>query len=201
MYKWSLPFRASITLFVMLAFHLIHSESLLAQAEPTASKQSAYSFFGAYSLVDTDRDSEKNSGFTFGFDYTRYLPCCITPSLEIRVKIAPGDQVDENTFGGGLRLEHRLKDFHPYADFLWNYGRISFPHAPIPPPPEKPYKYDDSIVYSTGVGLDFDFTSQWAARVDYQFESWNLGPGSTFAPQILSFGVVYRILFRPYKVH
>jgi opacity protein-like surface antigen len=193
------PDASRIPIFSVLTLLLfaLHSKSLGAQGLPTASKEAAISFFGTYSRVDTDRDSQKDNGLTLGFAYTHYFNRFITPSLEIRGKIANGGSVGEKTFGGGIRVEHRLKKFSPYADFFASYGKITFTQ-PNTTGPGSSYRYDDSTVYSVGGGLDYYITSEWAARVDYQFEHWNVGLRNTFTPQIFSIGVLYRIPFHPY---
>jgi opacity protein-like surface antigen len=189
--------RIQILALLILTFLALHSEFFEAQGLPAASKEAAISFFGAYSRVNTDRSSQKDNGFTVGFDYTRYLHWLLTPSLEVRCKIATGDTVSEKTFGGGIRVEHRFKNFYPYANFFGSYGKITFTN-PITSVPGPRYSYDDSTVYSTGAGLDYDITSNWAARVDYQFEHWHTGFRNTFTPQVFSIGILYRIPFKPY---
>jgi opacity protein-like surface antigen len=193
------PVPSRIPIFSLLTLVVVglHSESLGAQGLPTASKEAAISFFGTYSRVSTDRSSQKDNGFTVGFAYTRYLHWLLTPSLEVRCKIATGGTVSEKTFGGGIRVEHRFKNFYPYANFFGSYGKITFAN-PITSVPGPRYYYDDSTVYSTGAGLDYDITSNWAARVDYQFEHWHTGLRNTFTPQIFSIGILYRIPFKPY---
>ena len=173
---------------------------LIAQANPVASKKADISVFGTYSRVTTDYGPETNNGYTFGANYTRYMHWFVNPSLEFRAKIANGPTVDEKTFGGGIRAERQFKNFHPYADFLISAGTIDFQHPNIDVRGNL-YKSDDSIVYSTGIGLDYDVTSRWAARADYQFEHWSLGTNQTLTPRVLSFGVVYRIPFRSYRRH
>jgi opacity protein-like surface antigen len=190
--------RISIFSLLTLLLLVFRSESNEAQSRPTASKEAAISFFGTYSRVSTDRESEKDNGFTVGFAYTRYLHWLLTPSLEVRSKIATGGTVSEKTFGGGIRVEHRFKNFYPYANFFGSYGKITFTN-PITSVPGPRYYYDDSTVYSTGAGLDYDITSNWAARVDYQFEHWHTGLKNTFTPQIFSIGILYRIPFKPYR--
>ena len=101
--------RIQILALLILSFLTLHSESLGAQGLPAASKEAALSFFGAYSRVNTDRSSQKDNGFTVGFAYTRYLHWLLTPSLEVRCKIATGSTVSEKTFGGGIRVEHPFK--------------------------------------------------------------------------------------------
>lgn len=191
--------RISIFSLLTLLFLILCSRSLEAQASPTASKEAAISIFGTYSRVSTDRNSLKDNGFTVGADYTRYINWFLTPSLEVRCTIAPGNTVGEKTFGGGIRVEHRLKRFSPYANFFGSYGEITFTHPNTSGSGPPPYRYDNSTVYSTGGGLDYYITSKWATRVDYQIEHWNLGQNVTFTPQIFSIGILFRIPFRPYQ--
>jgi opacity protein-like surface antigen len=202
-----LPLFCRSLVFLALQFFLllISASALHAQATPTASKPVAASVFGAYSLVFTDRkinlntpaatnsESTINSGFTFGADISANLPHGFIPSLEGRIKLAPGSFVSENTYGGGVRLEHRFQYFHPYIDFLMSYGTISFKQL------HSSYPDDNSIVYSPGGGLDYNITPNWATRVDYQYEFWNTGNNVSFNPNALTIGVVYRIPFRSYQ--
>jgi hypothetical protein len=185
--------RISLSFFSLLA---IYSGRLHSQASPTASKNTEYSVFGTYSLASPDnRNAGKNSGFTFGADYTHLFPRNFALSVEPRVKIAPGETVTESTYGAAIRFEYRTHNFAPYVDCNFSYGVITFTH------PTDPYKTDNSIVTSPGFGLDYRLTPQWAVRFDYQFEHWNLAVNDTFDPRAASFGVVYRIPFRPYKPH
>src|SRR5258708_26581803 len=164
------PVLSRTLIFSLLTLLLLvfRSKSLEGQGLPTASKEAAISFFGAYSRVNTDRSSQKDNGFTVGFAYTRYLHWFLTPSLEIRSKIATGSTVSEKTFGGGIRVEHKFKDFYPYANFFGSYGKITFAN-PITSVPGPRYSYDDSTVYSTGAGLDYDIPSNSTAPCAYQF--------------------------------
>jgi len=113
-----MPIFSLLTLLLLV----FRSKSLEGQGLPTASKEAAISFFGAYSRVSTDRSSQKDNGFTVGFAYTRYLHWFLTPSLEVRSKIATGDTVSEKTFGGGIRVG-LVTD--PYGNAL---GLIENPH-------------------------------------------------------------------------
>jgi len=171
---------------------------LTAQANPTASKKADISVFGAYSRLSPDYGPQQNNGVTFGADYTRYLHWFLNPSLELRGKVAPGDTVGERTYGGGIRVEHQFRNFHPYADFLVSSATLTFTH-PIIDVRGKLYKSDNSIVYSVGGGLDYDITPKWAARADYQYEFWNYGINQTLTPTVFSLGVVYRIPFRAFQ--
>lgn len=191
------PVLRSTLAILFSAVLLVVPGKLIAQAIPAASKQADISVFGAFSRVNPDYGPQKNNGVMYGVDYTRYMHWFVTPSLEFRGRVNPGETVGERTVGGGIRLEHPIQRFHPYADFLVSAGTLTFSH-PIIDVRHKLYKSDDSIVYSMGGGVDVDVTSRFAARVDYQYEFWSLGTNQTFTPTVFSLGVVYRIPFRSY---
>ena len=176
----------------MLVFlSILVPDSLNAQATATRTREAEASAFVAYTRLSPDYGPSGN-GVTVGANYTRYFPI-ISPALEIRFKTGSGASVGERTFGGGLRLEHQWSYFHPYVDFMVSKGTITFAN--------KNYigsngtGSNGSIVYSYGGGVDYDFADQWAARVDYQGERWNLNetPALTLAPRALSIGILYRI--------
>jgi hypothetical protein len=192
--------RFFLVLFFQASILFVGAPHLHAQATPTASRQTELSAFGTFTFVNPDRaiiypqNSNSNYGATFGFDYTRYASPWFTPSLEIRTKFATGTSVNESTYGGGLRVEHRFGSFYPYGDSLMSYGKITFNH-PDRTGPGPPYTHDDAFVTSFGLGCDIDITERWTARVDYQFEHWNVSYNEMFDPRALSFGVLYRIPF------
>jgi hypothetical protein len=202
MQRLSIRYRIAPTLLLSLSLLTIYAGKLYSQANPTASKSATLSVFGAYSLVYTDREAAKISGVTFGTDYSIYAPGGFIPTLEVRVQIAPGNLavVGQDTYGGGIRIDRPIKRFVPYIDFLVSYGHLSFTN------PTTTYRRDNSVVYAGGGGLEYNLSSQWAARADYLFEHWDIGTTSNlqtgaFSPQIITFGVTYRIPFRPYKPH
>jgi hypothetical protein len=190
----------TLAIFISAILIVVTSERLTAQANPAASKKADLAVYGAYSRVTPDYGPEHNNGAMFGVDYTRYMHWFVTPSLELRGKVAPGPNVGQRTFGGGIRVERQFLNFHPYADFLISSGTFTFTHPTIDVR-GKLYTSDNSIVYSTGFGVDYDVTRTLAGRFDYQFEHWTLGTNQTFTPRILSIGVVYRIPFRAFQSH
>lgn len=175
----------------MLSLLILVPNRVQAQATAARSREAGLSAFVAYTRLNPDYGPAVN-GVTVGGDYTRFFKY-ISPALEVRFKTSSTISVAERTFGGGVRMEHQFRYFHPYADFLVSSGTITFA--------KKNYigsngtGSNGSIVYSYGGGVDYDFADQWAARVDYQQESWNLNetPSLTLAPRALSIGVIYRI--------
>lgn len=182
----------------LLSLLIVVPEQMIAQAAPARSREAGISAFVAYTRANLDYSGSGN-GVTVGADYTRFYKV-LSPAVEVRFKTASGTAVSERTFGGGLRLEHQIGYFHPYADFMVSSGNVTFA--------QKYYVGSNgtgsngSIVYSFGGGVDYDFANQWAARVDYQSESWNLNetPTLTLSPRALSIGIMYRIrLHRGYQ--
>ena len=85
-----------------------------------------------------------------------------------------------------------LETFILTSIFFVSAGTITFTHPLIDPAGKAIPRSDNSIVYSLGGGVDYDFARHFRRlRVDYQFEHWNLGTNLTFTPQALSIGAVY----------
>jgi hypothetical protein len=174
----------------LVSLTVLAPERLSAQAAPTRSRAAGASAFVTYTWLDPDYGSS-GSAVTVGGDYTKFFKF-VSPSIEARFKTGSGAAVTETTFGGGIRAETQIKYFHPYADFLVSDGLISFA--------EKNYigsngnGSNNSLVYSFGGGVDYDFADQWAARLDFQSESWNLHsvPNVMLTPRAYSIGILYR---------
>jgi hypothetical protein len=156
-----------------------------------------FSAFGAASRVWTDYGYPATA-YTIGAEFIRYYRWPVTPSIEFRYKsTSNGRTVDENTFGGGIRVEHAIRNFRPYGTFLVSKGTIhyNFDHPYNPHPTAEPYTQDGSVVYSPGLGVDYDIAYRWAVLADYQYEFWNLGYNQTLTPRALAIGVLYRVSF------
>ncbi|HTD95581.1 MAG TPA: outer membrane beta-barrel protein [Edaphobacter sp.] len=147
-----------------------------------------------YSNLSPDYGPTRDNGVALGADYTRYLRF-VSPSLEFRFKTAQGSTVDQRTVGGGIKLEHPFGRFHPYGDFLISAGHIGFANKNAHG--ANGTGGNDSVVYSYGGGVDYDFARKWAARVDFQAENWDLNeiPDVKLSPMVISVGVVYRFRF------
>ena len=166
-----------------------------AQATPAASKSVDFSAFGGYLHDLPDYGPFGNNGATFGVNVTRYFHFPVAPSLEARVNIAPGKTARESSYLFGVRAQGTvLRRFHPYADFLVGPGTI---HFDVPPDPG--YTGDNSTVYSYGGGLDVDVAHNFQAKVDFQYQSWNLGTNYTLSPSLTMIGIAYRFPFRAHN--
>jgi len=174
----------------LVSLTVLAPKRLSAQAAPTRSREAGASAFVTYSRLDPDYSTGGNA-VTVGGDYTRFFRF-ISPSIEGRFKTGSGPAVTETTFGGGIRAETQIKYFHPYGDFLVSDGLISFAQKDYIGSNGK--GSNSSLVYSFGGGVDYDFADQWAARIDFQSERWNLHstPNVTLTPSIYSIGILYR---------
>ena len=165
-----------------------------AQAVPTASKTIGLAAFGAVARVSPDYGASQNYGFMLGGDVSRHLRL-FDPSIEVRYTHAGGSVVGESSITGGLKAEKVYRNFHPYADFMIGQGRISFTHpAPFA---TGPFVHDTSLIFVLGGGVDYDLSSRFALKGDFQYQSWKLSTAKNrLTPSILSLGVVYRIPFK-----
>ncbi len=169
------------------------------QSHATASKTSGLGIFAGGSYVKPGLGRPAQGGFLFGLDYTSYLfpHFYLVPSLEARGTISPktgsaSDDVGENTFGGGIRVDHTYSRYTPYADFLISAGTIKY-GAPAPNGHGGLTNSNNSFVLSYGGGVDIRIVHYLAAKVDVQGSRWNTNPdvSPTFHPAQIGFGVVY----------
>jgi opacity protein-like surface antigen len=162
-----------------------------AQQAPAANRESTLAIFGGYKLLAPDYGPTKNNGGFVGVDYAPFPNIPLHPKFEVRASFAKGSTVNENTYLFGPRLGfHFAKRFHPYADAMIGYGTIHWNFVYDPRNPS--YTGDNSIVYSLGGGVDVDIARGFQAKVDYQYEFWNLGESQTLTPSGLGVGLAYR---------
>jgi opacity protein-like surface antigen len=157
------------------------------QAIATGGRGAELSPFALATLVLPDWGQPNNYGYAVGADYTRFVPFVLQPSLEFRFTHADGEQVNEKSYGGGLKLHATVHRLHPYATFLIGHGDVAFYRA------INTAKHS-SIVYSIGGGADLDISSQWKVRADYTQQFWNLDFG-TLTPSTFALGIAYRVPF------
>ena len=190
---------------IVFCFALLFSLALFAgiqgfsQAIPTADRKSEISFFGGGSVVMPQPDFYKNNqkGYVFGADYTRFMHFGLDPSIELRALISPVDEeVGENVYSGGIKLEHRFRRFHPYGDFLVGAGTIKFNQSNFFYGYNNGRRSDNSTVLTYGGGVDVDVWRNWGLKGDFQDSHWNTGGNVIFHPRSLNLAVVYRLRFR-----
>jgi opacity protein-like surface antigen len=160
-----------------------------AQAFPTVQRGAEFAPFAQATLVNPDWGQTHNLGFTAGFDYTRFIPALVQPSLEFRVTHANGRTVNQTTYLGGFKLQTTIHNLHPYAVVLAGKGIVTFNYFY-----NGGLKGDDSAVYAYGGGLEFHPATSWKVRAEYTQQHWNLDP-NTLTPSAIGIGVAYTVPF------
>lgn len=160
-----------------------------AQAIPTVQRGAEFAPFVQTTIVNPDWGQTKNIGFTAGFDYTRFIPAIVQPSLEFRATRATGRTVNESTYLGGIKLQTTIHNIHPYAVVLAGKGIIGFNYFY-----NGGIKGDDSAVYAYGGGAEFNVRRSWKARAEYTQQHWDFDP-NTLSPSNFGFGVAYSVPF------
>jgi hypothetical protein len=171
-------------------FALASTRDASAQATVVAQRGAEIAPFAQATLVRPDYGSQYDNGFMFGVDYTRFIRSIVQPSLEIRFTDATGQNVNETSFTGGLKLSTSNAFFgvRPYATLLGGTGNITFVH------PQPGYPSDSSFVYAMGGGAEVNVLPSWKIRADFVQQHWNLNP-LILTPGVFSVGVAYRIPF------
>ena len=175
---------------------LTHAAS--AQAPPAGTQKLQLSAFAAATGTFTGLEGGKNLGITAGADLTYLGFRRFLPSFEARgtYPIDKGHISSQKNFLLGPKVEYPLGRFHPYADFLIGRGQIDY-HDPGFISGNTLYINSNTLVYSPGVGLDYNLTHNLAIKADVQFQHWNtpVTPSGSIHPTALSLGVVYNFDF------
>jgi len=175
---------------------LTHAAS--AQAAPAGSQKLQLSAFVAATGTFTGLEGGKNLGITAGADLTFLHFRRFLPSFEARATypINKGHVSSQKNFLLGPKVEYPLGKFHPYADFLIGRGQIDY-HAPGFVSGDILYINSNTMVYSPGVGLDYNLTHNLAIKADVQFQHWDtpVTASGTIHPTALTLGVVYNFDF------
>lgn len=169
-----------------------------AQAEPTANQPLRLSVFGGPTGTYTGFRGGKNGGITLGADLTFQTVPRFKPSFEIRgtAPVISGHLDRQLNFLLGPKVEYPWHSFHPYADFLFGRGQITYLNGG--------YFYNNLLylssgtaVYSFGGGVDYDLSTRWAVKADFQLQHWStpIAPYGTIYPKATTFGVVYHFNF------
>ncbi len=175
---------------------LTHTAS--AQAAPAGSQKLQLSAFVAATGTFTGLQGGKNLGITAGADLTYLHFRRFRPSFEARgtYPIDKGHISSQKNFLLGPKVEYPLGKLHPYADFLIGRGQIDY-HAPGFIFGNTIYINSNTLVYSPGVGLDYNLTHNLAIKADVQFQHWDtpVTASGTIHPTALTLGVVYNFDF------
>ncbi len=171
-----------------------------AQARPAASKTFELSAFGGLTGTYTGLNGGKNLGITAGVDLGFHPFFGFIPSAEFRGALAldKGHIDSQKNALGGIRVEKRYGNLHPYADILVGRGQIDYGNGGYPSATGN-FLYADttSTVLSPGAGAAFYLDNQLAAFADVQFQHYDTPvtlSGHLWAKPI-TVGVIYRFNF------
>lgn len=181
--------------FAILFSLVAGSVPCFAQAAPAATRAFDISVFAEYARLHPDYGPALN-GLTVGFDVAHPIRFrWVTPALEARANYA-GETViaGQELAVGGIRLglnlvpSERLK---PYVNFLVGAGQINYDYA-------EPYTKDNSVIYNYGAGFDYELIRNFAIKLEFQHQNWDLGQATpdsrfTLTPSSYNAGVSYRI--------
>src|SRR5690349_86029 len=110
--------RRTLTVMLLLAGAVVATRNAKAQAVPTLQRGAELAPFVQTTVVNPDWAQTNNIGFTFGVDYTRFIPSIVQPSLEFRATHANGHTVNESTYLGGIKLQTTVHNVNPYVVVL-----------------------------------------------------------------------------------
>jgi hypothetical protein len=180
------------------------AHTALPQAAPAGTQKLQLSAFVAATGTFTGFEGGKNLGITAGADLTFLGFRQFRPAFEARgtYPIDKGHISSQKNFLVGPKVEYPLGKFHPYADFLIGRGQIDY-HSPGFIFGNTLYISTNTVVYSPGVGVDYNFTHNLALKADAQFQHWSTPviASGTIHPVALTFGVVYNFDFNPRHRH
>jgi hypothetical protein len=176
----------------------------LPQAAPAGTQKLQLSAFAGATGTFTGFEGGKNLGITAGADLTYLGFRLFRPSFEARgtYPIDKGHISSQKNFLLGPKVEYPLGKLHPYADFLIGRGEIDY-HSPGFVSGNTLYISTNTVVYSPGVGVDYNFSHNLALKADAQFQHWDTPviASGTIHPVALTFGVVYNFDFNPRHRH
>jgi hypothetical protein len=185
--------RATTNTALLLGLLLASNHAASAQAVVTAQRGAELAPFAMTTLVSPDYGQPHNIGYIVGADYTRLLRSIVQPAIEFRYTHANGSQVDESSYGGGLKLQTTIHGIQPYATVLIGQGNLTLVNTIAS-------RIDNSTVFSIGGGADFNITRQWRLRADFTDQHWSLDPGS-LTPMTFAVGIAYTVPFHGRTTH
>ena len=180
------------------------THTALPQATPAGTQKLQLSAFAGVTGTFTGFEGGKNLGITAGADLTYLGFRLFRPSFEARgtYPIDEGHISSQKNFLLGPKVEYPLGKLHPYADFLIGRGQIDY-HSPGFIFGNTLYISTNTVVYSPGVGVDYNFSHNLALKADAQFQHWDtpVVASGTIHPVALTLGVVYNFDFNPRHRH
>lgn len=163
-----------------------------AQAVPTAEKTGDIKVGGEVVPANLDYGPVRGTGLGVfaDYDFAKHLGA----EFEFHQLGFSADKViTERTFEVGGRF---LWPFHPTLPLIGarqltpfikmdvGAGKFSFQN-----------KYENATysMYAAGGGFDYNFIRSFDARIEYEYQRWGSFPGRGLQPNLLSFGIAYRV--------
>jgi hypothetical protein len=188
-------------LLALIAIAAIWTGTARAQAVPAGTQKLQLSAFAGATGTFTDFNGGKNLGITAGADLTFLTFRLFRPSVEARgtYPVDSGQLSGQKNFLIGPKVEVPFGRLHPYADFLVGRGQSDYVNGGFIYG-NLLYILTNTIVYSPGVGLDYDLGHNLAVKADAQFQIWHAPPtpSGTIYPTALTLGVTYTFDFNPH---
>ena len=185
------PYSILLAAALFVTVHAAH-----AQAVPTASASMTLSAFGGFSANYTGVELEKNGDITAGVDVGFREFAGFLPAIEARgsYPILKGNVANQENLLAGIRLGRRKQRFNPYGDVLFGRGELKYPHGLSTPTNTFIVLSNTSNVLSFGGGLDYNLTTHFGAKGDFQFQKYDTpvtASGSVFS-KVFTVGITYR---------
>lgn len=198
-----MKFKKTLTSLALLSA-LPLARNAFAQSIPTATRQLQLSAFVGGTGTFTDLAGGKNLDITAGADITVLTFRRFRPAAEIRgsYPIDEGTISSQKNFLLGPRFEYPLGRLHPYANFLIGRGGIEYLHGGYIFGNVR-YLSSNTLVLSPGVGFDYNLTHHLAAKVDFQYQLWDIPAvvSGSINPKAITVGAVYVLDFNPRHRH
>lgn len=192
-------FGAGWTRGLLLGLILMTLPGVHAQVLPTARQTLQLSGFAGASGVYTGLAGGKNLSVTAGIDLTIRPYFGLSPTVEVRgtYPVDSGNVDSEENLLAGLLIGKRYRGLHPYVDFLYGRGQITY--SPAYPNPSQTVYYlaTTSGVLSPGGGVDLDLSRHFGFRADVQYQRYATpvtGSGNLYSTPI-TLGLIYHLDF------
>ena len=171
------------------------------QSIPVATQQLQVSGFSCVTPISTGLEQGNNLAVTTGADISFVGLRRIPTVIEIRgtYPIAAGNVDKRKSFVAGPIIEYTVGRFRPYADFLIGKGAINYLRGGYVFGSEK-YISSSTVVYSPGLGLEYNITYHFAIKADLQYQHWDVPVAASghINPTVVSLGGKYMFDFNPH---
>jgi hypothetical protein len=189
-----MKFISSLSGLTLVTAISILDSTAYAQGVPTATQRLRLSTFIATTDTSTNLAGGNNLDITAGGNLTFLTFRLFRPSVEVRgpYPIDKGHTSSQKNFLVGPKIEYPLGRLCPYANFFVGRGKIDY-HDPGFIFDNFRYVSSTTVVYSPGVGLDYNLTHTLGIKIDVQLQRWNTPATSsgTINPMASTLGAIY----------